>query len=359
MHLSGIRIVQVGPFDDVNFPFCDSDGRARLVTVVQGGGGVGKTTLLSAISATRPGHTVTPPTPLRDVIFESSAIGIEPVTAPQVVCDWELGEDDPGRAHLLRVGSPNVRVFADDEKESLRRREQNLFDKLSRNAGFAFLFIPSNRWFSRQPIVITSPSRSIARHDVRAGMSADEASRSDLARETKQALAYAEIASGLERVRGDANRFELLGDAMRFAVDQLASLCQLSYRGLDPASFEPVFILKGGRALSFDALPTRARHLVAFAALSVRVLWAAYPGQDPRSAEGVVAIDEICLYQDLSVQKELVWALRRALPRVQWILTTTSPAVGNSCDTQEVLALRRLPESFRVELFTGSEARTH
>jgi predicted ATP-binding protein involved in virulence len=73
----------------------------------------------------------------------------------------------------------------------------------------------------------------------------------------------------------------------------------------------------------------------------------------------VVAIDEVDAHQDPAIQAALVGALTEALPGVQWILTTTSPVVAGSCDTRDVLALRRLPRTTRVELYVGSEARTH
>ena len=37
----------------------------------------------------------------------------------------------------------------------------------------------------------------------------------------------------------------------------------------------------------------------------------------------------------------------------------SAAAIAGSCDTKDVLALRRLPELDRIELFVGSEARTH
>lgn len=357
MHLLAVQIAQLGPFEQVHFPFSDEEGQGRLVTVVHGGGGVGKTTLLSAIASTRPGHAVVPPQ-AREQANEVIGSAEAGTRSSHVICDFWLGQDDPDRAHVLRVTSPNGRVYADEEQESRRRREQLVFDKLAREGGCAFLYLPSNRWFSRQPIGITSPLRTTARHDPRAGVGLEEATRADLTREVKQALAYAEISASLARDSEHAARFAALARAMRAAVDRLAGLAQVSYSGIDAASFEPVFTASG-RTLGFDALPTRARHLVAFAALAVRTLWAAYPGRDPRTAEGVVAIDEVCLHQDPSVESGLVSALRAALPSVQWILTTTSPIVAGSCETREVLALRRLPENFRVELFQGSEARTH
>jgi predicted ATP-binding protein involved in virulence len=146
---------------------------------------------------------------------------------------------------------------------------------------------------------------------------------------------------------------------MKAAVDRLVALAGYSYAGLDAPSFEPMFQAADGRSLPFDALPTRVRHLVAFAALSVRVLWAAHPGRDPRTTQGVIAIDEVDAHQDPAIQGALVSALSEALPEAQWILTTTSPVVAGSCDTRDVLALRKLPRTSRVELYLGCEARTH
>jgi hypothetical protein len=355
MRLLRARLTDVGPFGDVAFPFMDEEGKPRAVTVVHGGGGVGKTTLLSAIAATRPGYAV--------VVHPRAAVASAEPSAevsPEVRCDWVLGQDDAARPHPLHVATPSMRSRAEDEVEAFRRREQTIFDKRAREGGYVLIALPSTRWFSRQPIAITAPAQTMARYDVRAAVALDDASRADLARETKQALAYASIVRALAPSPAQGGRsFELLGESMQMVVDALVSLSGFAYLGVDPLSLEPVFRGSGHRALPFDALPTRARHLVAMAALPVRTLWAAYPGRDPRECEGVVMIDEIDLHQDPVVQAGLIARLRAALPHVQWIVTTTSPTVAGSCDTREVLALRRLPEVDRVELFVGSEARTH
>ncbi len=176
-------------------------------------------------------------------------------------------------------------------------------------------------------MALSAPARTVARYDVRASWAGDDATRSDLARETKQALAYAAIsaalAPGTSAERPTAKRFDLLGQAMHGALNGLLKLVGVSYRGLDPLSFEPLFSAQG-RELPFDALPTRARHLASFAALSVRTLWAAYPDQDPRESEGVIAIDDVDLHQDSQVEQRLIPALRDCLPGAQWILTTAS-----------------------------------
>ncbi len=128
---------------------------------------------------------------------------------------------------------------------------------------------------------------------------------------------------------------------------------------MDPVTLEPIFADEQGDLLTFDRLPTSVRHLVAFAVLTVRGLFAAYPGRDPRMTEGLVLIDEVALHLEVPVQRGLIRALRGSLPRVQWLLTTSSPELAAGCDSSEILALRRLPTSQRVELFEGPLATLH
>jgi hypothetical protein len=229
-----------------------------------------------------------------------------------------------------------------------------------------FLLFPANRWFSRQAVSLHAPARSLMRYDVRATTALDQTSSADLTRETKQALAYAAIAAALSpasapdsmggRARVDPRQ---LGAAMREVVDSIVRLTGLRYEGLDPLSLEPRFVSVGGRQLDFDALPTRTRHLVAYVAITIKTLWAAYPTADPRTAEGVVAIDDADLHQDAHVLAELITTLRTTLLGVQWILTTASPQLAAAAAPGQVLALRRLAEDAHVSLFVDEHARTH
>ncbi|HEV8247228.1 MAG TPA: hypothetical protein VGP93_15730, partial [Polyangiaceae bacterium] len=294
MRLLRAEITGVGPFDSITIPFADDEDKPRRLTIVHGAGGVGKTSVLQAIAGTRPGHCIAQ-LRQRDARPEDEASDLPP---PQVRCQWWLGQDDPARPHPLLLASPNARVAAGDEEESLRRREQALFDRVASEGGFAFLAIGSTRWFSRQPIAFSAPARTIARYDVKAAPGLDDASRSDLSRETKQALAYAAMTRALSLGNREQRSFERLGEAMRDVVGRLTSLSGFDYLGLDAFSFEPLFAEPRGRTVPFDALPTSVRHLVAFSALAVRTLWAAYPQRDPRDAEGVIAIDGVDLHQD-------------------------------------------------------------
>src|SRR6478609_649499 len=252
MYLLRAELHGVGPFDHLELSFTDEHEQPRRMIVLHGGGGVGKTSVLSAIGTSRPGHA-TVQQPRTD--HQRQIDGNAPAWA---ATDWLLGQDDPERPHPLCVASPNVKLPGTDQQELTRRREQALFDRVASEGGFAFLSIAATRWFSRQPIAISAPSRSVARYDVKQAAGLDDATRSDLSRETKQALAYAEIGSALaERrpVEGEV-RLDTLGPAMLKVVSGLVGLTGFSYFGLDPLSWEPMFRSSDGSRVPFDALPT-------------------------------------------------------------------------------------------------------
>ncbi len=64
-------------------------------------------------------------------------------------------------------------------------------------------------------------------------------------------------------------------------------------------------------------------------------------GARPADIEAIVLIDEIDLHLHPSLQRELVPRLRKALPKVQWIVTTHSPLVLANFDANEIVALDR------------------
>ncbi len=387
------RLVGLGPFEDATFALGESSTkvldsepdpasvmaplayRPRLATVVIGGAGSGKTSFLSAIATTRPGHAVAQLTSRND--------GASP---GYVVADWLLGDDDEARPHPLRVVSPNAKADDTDEQSLVRRKEQALFDRRSAEGGFVFLAFSGARWFSRTPVTLATPDRTLLRYDVRATSSFDDASRADLTRETKQALSYSAIgaalisrasetfreparnagdhmndheASLLARAMPHEKRLLLLSSAMDSAVAAALWGSGFTYRGIDPARLEPVFSEAFGPPVLFDDLPRGLRHAIAFCVLSLRALAAAYPTRDPRTSQGIVLIDDAESQLPISQQRTLIPRLLRALPRVQWVLATASPAIAEGAEIEDVIAIRRLPGSAKVELFEGGHAMLH
>lgn len=157
MYLVDAELWGIAPFGHIELSFGGVDDEPRMVTVVLGTGGVGKTALLYSLATTRPGHAVVP----------TGRTSIGPEVPAHALCRWVLGDDDPTRPHPLAVSTPNLRPPEEPEHTAvMRRREQALFDKQARaNGGFVFLTISSARWFSRQAVTLTAPLRTVARYD--------------------------------------------------------------------------------------------------------------------------------------------------------------------------------------------------
>ncbi len=353
MLLSRLRLVSLGPFADLMIPLCDEDGVPKPIVVLFGTEGIGKTTILSAIATTRPGHTIAQHQPWKT---DASADG-----PPFVVTEWQLGDDDPNRPHPLRVASPNARLDERDDEALLRRREQTLFDRRAGERGFVLVPISGARWFSRTAVMLTSPERTLLRYDVRSTVNFEDATRTDLARETKQILSYACIAAALSREGSGGPRLELprLERALRGTLTELLEADGYAFLGVDPVRLEPVFRDPEERRVEFDDLPRSLRHVVAFGALVVRALAAACLDRDPRESEGVVLLDDLESEQPLFRQRTLVNRLHRALPRVQWIITTSSPDVALGCPPSSLIALRRRPGGAAIDLHEGVDAVLH
>lgn len=351
MYLERVRVVGLGPFDDLELDLCERPGEPRLLTVVYGEGGTGKTTLLSAIAATRPAHHVV-----------QTSIWRRPGTSPHAVCHWRLGSEDPDRPHALKVSTPGMSVETDDAEEQLRRRELIHFDRvLTEKGGFGFVGLPGSRRFPRANLVIGDPARTVLKVDTRGAPGFQDPNAVELTRPIKLILAYAAIATSLA---GDSKGESggdprVLGVAIREAIDELLGLIGYAYRGLSPRTFEPRFETSSGEVLPFDALPMQARQLVAFASLPVHQLWVANNFGDPRSCEGTVLIDDVELNLSSGVQSELLVSLRRVLPRTQWILGTSSPGLAHAAALGSAVTLRREPSSDRVVAYEGELSLTH
>lgn len=373
MRLLRIRLRNVGPFEDTLLSFAPAEPMGeevapaaqqdsaevieiesvasvapRPLTVLFGGDGTGKTTILSALSLTRPGHAL-PPLP--------ASVGRSGEGPSWVATDWLLGDDDPERPHPLVVASPSALLTGESaEAATARRREQALFDRRAQHeGGHVFVSFSGARWFSRVPNMLTVPERTILRYDVRQpNASFDDPTRADLTRDAKQIISYASVGAALGKGQPEHEALALFEQALREVLDVVLEPFDLVHAGVSPTSLEPQARSRAtGAIVPFDAMPRAARHLIAFVALPLRALSAAYPGSDsPREREGVVAIDDAESQQDPALLRELAPLLRRALPNVQWILTTSSTQLAVACDSTDVLALRRTAPN-RIELGEG------
>lgn len=351
MYLERVRVVGLGPFDELELDLCERLAEPRPLTVVYGEGATGKTTLLSAIAATRPGHHVV-----------QTSVWRRPNTNPHVVCGWRLASEDPTRPHTLDVSTPGFTARADESDEQLRRRELIHFDKvMGDKGGFAFIGLPGSRRFPRANVVIADPARTLLKPDTRGAPGFQDPNALELTRPIKLILAYAALAGALAgdgkgEAAGDPR---LLAVALREALDELLGLVGCTYRGLSPRSFEPRFETPGGEVVPFDGLSAGARQLVCLATLPVHQLWAANAFADPRTCDGVIAVDDVELNLSTTVQAELLTCLRRILPRAQWILATASPTLAHAATLGSTIALRRDADSDRVVAYEGELSLTH
>ncbi len=351
MLLERVRVVGLGPFDELELDLCERPGEPRLMTVVYGEGATGKSTLLSAIAATRPGHHVV-----------QTSVWRRPNTNPHAVCSWRLGSEDPERPHALDVSTPGFSARADEGEEQLRRRELVHFDKLmGEKGGFAFVGLPGGRRFPRANIVIADPARTLLKPDTRGAPGFQDPNALELTRPIKLILGYAALAGALAGDgKGEASGDpRLLAIALREAIDELLGLVGCSYRGLSPRTFEPRFEMPGGEIVPFDGLSAQARQLVCLATIPVHQLWAANEFADPRTCEGVIAVDDAELNMATRVLAELPTSLRRILPRAQWILASASPDLAHAAQLGGTITLRRELDSDRVLAYEGELALTH
>lgn len=330
-------------FGSIELSFEDEDGTPRPVTLLYGGPGTGKTTLITALLHTRPGSVTSAGMRQGDAICHAQ-------------CAWSLGMDEPDRQGPLVLCSHNAPLeFA--TSTPVQRTEMAFVERLSKDGGFVFVTFSAVRWFSRSSVLLTSIAHTVRKHEVRLTDPLDDAARQDLTREVKQALAYAELqrlVPPLPNQKRDA-----IGDAMRQVVTELCRVYGIDYLGLDPETLEPSFRQGGRPHFPFDELPTCAKHALAFGVITLRRIWAAYPDLDPRRGQAVVAIDQVELHQDAAATAALVQTLTALFPDVQWLLTTRSSELLAARSSDEVIALRRAEPDQLVSVNLGIAARVH
>jgi hypothetical protein len=156
---------------------------------------------------------------------------------------------------------------------------------------------------------------------------------------------------------------EALLQGGRDVAPALETLSTLLRRVLEEQDIGRMVFDKRGDRLRFQRdsttlealdLPDGFRSTVAWLA-DLCVAWhQAAPGRtrgaDPAEITGIALIDEIDLHLHATLQRGLIPALRKALPKVQFIVTTHSPLVLSSFDRSELIILDRDAEGGVREL---------
>jgi predicted ATPase len=106
-----------------------------------------------------------------------------------------------------------------------------------------------------------------------------------------------------------------------------------------------MFILSGRDIVSAIDLPDGFRAAAAWI-MDLCAVWcekapALAASGNPADIQAIVLIDEIDLHLHPTLQRELIPRLRKALPKVQWIVTTHSPLILSNFDSSEIIALDR------------------
>lgn len=333
MKLASLDLHAIAPFHAARFAFVDdSEAEVRALSVVFGASGTGKTSLLSALATTRPGHAL-PPLQRRT---DDSA---------HAVATWLLRDEEHERPHPLLVASPNAVLAGESADDTVRRRrEQAVFDRRAQEgaSGYALLAVSGARWFSRGPVSVAPPERTLDGWDVRAPLAFDDPTRSDLAKEAKAVFAGARVARALARGTEHLGRYEALDDLLTTLTAHLLSEHRLAWAGLCPRTLQPLFA-RDGKTVSFDDLAKSAKHLAAIAALTARMLHARAPGSrsvdELRAREAVVLIDDVERDLEPELLRALPALLRGALPNGQWIVTTGSRELATAADPSELVVL--------------------
>lgn len=342
MHLARGRFLCPDVFGSIELSF-EEDGAARPLTLLFGGPGTGKTTLLQALLHTRPGCVISAGSRSGDAVCYAQ-------------CFWWLGMDEPDRRGPLALASHNA-PSKFSMPTPVQRSEMAFVERLSKDGGFVFVAFSAVRWFSRCSVLLTSIAHTVRKHDVRVIDPLDDASRHDLTREVKQALAFAELQRLVPPL--PSQKRDPFGEAMRQTVEHVCRLYGAEYLGLDPHTLEPSFRTGPRPYVTFDELASCVKHALAFCVIPLRRIWAAYPDLDPRRGQAVVAIDQVELHQDPATAVALVDTLLAVLPEVQWIVTTRSSELLAARSPDEVIALRRQQPEELVTVNLGNAARVH
>ena len=349
MYLTSLTTENVKLLADQTFSFTNPDGTPRLWTVVIGDNGLCKTTLLQLIALAASGEKLA-----RKLVEEPSDYrnagaphGVARVCASFAVARGTVpGEPDreklelslsaePGRADMRGAGA----VAAIDEIRS--RKAQGFFcvgygvgRYLPRPGEVA---IPRDALFDRVEGLFRQDHKMLGIDFYEALKKLGEAEGGERGTGNELALAYSRTLRDVllaedelgERLLPWLSRIDLGGKG---GVERMSRLLEARRFELEVGAAR-IKLGPGSLSQGYQSMIAWICDLLGQAFLERGA------SVDPKTLEGVALLDELDLHLHPTWQRRIVPILKRAFPRLQFVVTTHSPLVLTGFEQHEIVAL--------------------
>ncbi len=380
MYLRHLHVKNVKLLRDVAIDFVDADGRPRMWTVFVGENRLCKTTLLQTIGVAASGRDKG--THLATDVIDSWPDLRRPKATIEIDAEFEFSEE----RHARRAYLPNVglldRTFAGPPK--LRSRlslsaDRSVFDGESEFDTPVANSTDPLAWARHENVADWFVAGYGASRLLRTAGSADLQRRPDPSLDRLKPLFGAELlGTGFMDLLGVelAHGFAKILQAVFVDGGLLPAVTALELRGrggirstshlIDSQRFEMNIRDDAGKRIRVPATWLSQGYQSVIAWLSDvigQILLEAGEAVPADQMEGVVLVDEIDLHLHPTWQVQLVPALKRVFPRLQFIATTHSAMVLPALTADEVFVLSRddagsvvaTPAPHSPALLTGSE----
>lgn len=352
MRIRELTVHNVKILADQTFSFVRPDGQIRNWTVLLGDNGVCKTTVLQGIALASSGDK------MARALVEDAADYVRQDRSDwltEIHAEFETG---PGTLSARMQVKPGHHAFRGDEETT---RLDDIRD--ARTKGFLVVGYGTGRRLPRRGEVAIPRDPIVDRVE-----SLFDTSHKMLGVDFFEALSDRNLGRTYARtlrdvlIEQDANGDSLLPSLVNMelrgphGVDAMQKLLESHRLIFDVGAREPLrlppHLLSQGYQSTFAWVADLLGH--AFLDEDGAV--------DPRTLEGIVLLDEIDLHLHPTWQRRVVPILRRAFPRLQFVVTTHSPLVLTGFEADEIIGLKledgQVVQQSYVEqpgLQTGSE----
>jgi predicted ATPase len=366
MYLQNLRLESIKCFEDLEIDFMEDRGKPRLMTVVLGDNGVGKSTLLQAIAITLGGEKVT------NLLAERLGNWVRAGSKQgHIQASIRPGDSDPGAPRKRRL---EVSYLATGD-ETVTREDGSFQDK------FTILAMPGSELNDLKRTAYSEaskgwlacgygPFRRLADRlrtssyflsdvgDTKVGRFASLFGDDEGLIQLEDWLIELDRRSLVERREGQDTGYRRLHNQLAWTLLQMmpeegpGSMTigaeELKTAGLAPeyvkttAEQGVVCVDSFGNWVPLSQLSDGYQGTMAWVGDLVRRLSRAFPeAEDPLQQEGVVLIDEIDIHLHPSWQRKILTQLRQSFPKIQFVVTTHSPLVAASARDGELILLKR------------------